>query len=145
MKPAALPLFLVALCVHAGAAFAQGAPPATAAVAVEADTLEPPPLPVVPPAMRASVDALGETVSNTNECYTVDGERVSHTADPNCPQWYARLARSGLAGVYAIGAAFRPVQSDAAWKSSRRQASAAWTCTSPASVPPWRSSPATGP
>jgi len=114
MKPAALPLFLVALCVPAGAAFAQGAPPATAAVSVEADTLEPPPLPVVPPAMRASVDALGETVSNTNECYTVDGERVSHTADPNCPQWYARLARSGLAGVYAIGAAFRPVQPDAA-------------------------------
>lgn len=113
MKPAALPLFLVALCAPAGAAFAQGAPPAAGA-AVEADALEPPPLPEVPPALRASVDALYETVSNTNECFTNEGERVSHTADPNCPRWYARLARSGLAGVYAIGEAFRPVYPEGA-------------------------------
>jgi len=105
MKPAALSLFLAALCAPVGALYAQGAPPAAA----EADALEPPPLPEVPPALRASVAALRETVERTNECYTNESERVSHTADPGCPRWYAQLARSGLAGVYAIGAAFRPV------------------------------------
>jgi hypothetical protein len=75
--------------------------------AAESDALAAPALPATPPQLRAAVDALRSTVANTEECYTAGG-RMEHEADARCPQWYARIARSGPAAVFAIGALFTP-------------------------------------
>jgi len=102
-------LFSFALWAIAPMAWAQGiAPPP----AESDDALVPPPLPEVPVALQPAVAALASTVTNTEECYTLHGERMEHTADRRCPQWYARLARGGPAAVYAIGEVFRPTPPD---------------------------------
>lgn len=77
------------------------------APASESDELTPPELPEVPEGLRAAVNALRQTVDDTAECFT-GGGRLEHEADPRCPQWYARLARSGAAGAFAIAEQLRP-------------------------------------
>lgn len=72
------------------------------------EQLAPPPLPPTPPEMAAAVASLRATVASTAECYTAGG-RMEHEADPACPRWYARIARSGPAAVFAIGELFVPV------------------------------------
>ncbi len=100
-------LFALALCAAPLSALAQEAP-----VPLERDDdLAPPELPEVPEALRASVDALRATVQGTEECFTGEG-RMEHTPDARCPQWYARLARGGVAAVFAIGEVLRPVRSN---------------------------------
>jgi hypothetical protein len=93
----------LALTAHALAARAQHDP-----ALVEAPTeLAPPPLPPTPPELAAAVASLRADVASTAECYTAGG-RMEHEADPACPRWYARIARSGPAAVFAIGELFVP-------------------------------------
>lgn len=100
--------FALALCASPLPALAQEAP-----VPLERDDdLTPPALPEVPEALRASVDALRETVQSTEECFTGEG-RMEHTPDARCPQWYARLGRGGVAAVFAIGEVLRPARTNA--------------------------------
>lgn len=70
-----------------------------------------PELPTAPPELAPAVAALRETVEGTSECYRAGG-RMEHEPDPRCPQWYARIARSGAAGAFAIGELFRPVATE---------------------------------
>lgn len=81
------------------------------AVTEPATDLTPPELPAAPPEFQAAVDALRQTVSDTAECYTAGG-RMEHEPDARCPQWYARIARAGAAGAFAIGELFRPAPND---------------------------------
>lgn len=82
------------------------APAAAAQTTPAEDALALPEFPAVPPQLARAVSALRETVEQTAECYT-EGGRMEHEADARCPQWYARIARSGAAGAFAIGEAFR--------------------------------------
>lgn len=99
------PSLCLALC--ASPALAQEGPPPERDEALVA-----PEIPEVPEALRAAVERLAPIVDDTAECYTERGERMEHEAAPQCPAWYARLARGGLASVFAIGAQFRPVEID---------------------------------
>ena len=92
-------LVALALLACARSVSAQNNPPE--------DALTPPEIPDVPPQLARAVASLRETVEQTRECYTAEG-RMEHAPDPRCPQWYARIARAGAAGAFAIGEEFRP-------------------------------------
>lgn len=91
-------LVALALLACARSASAQTPPPE--------DALAPPEIPPVPPRFARAVASLRDTVAQTRECYTAGG-RMEHAPDPRCAQWYARIARAGAAGAFAIGEEFR--------------------------------------
>jgi len=97
--------FCLALALAAPIASAQVVTdtPARAPAAPESDALEAPALPEAPAALRARVAALTRVVERTEECYAYHGERVEHSPDPRCAQWYGALMRGGEAAAYAIG------------------------------------------
>jgi hypothetical protein len=71
--------------------------------APEADELTIARLPEAPASLQGRVAALTRIVERTEECYAYHGERVEHSPDPRCAQWYAALTRGGEAAAYAIG------------------------------------------
>lgn len=84
---------------------------APAAPAAEPGVLDAPPLPAVPDALAARVQAMARIVQETTECFTDHGERSEHIADPRCGSWYASLQRGGSAAAHAIGQALvRPAR-----------------------------------
>ncbi|MFO0644752.1 MAG: hypothetical protein U0326_00785 [Polyangiales bacterium] len=81
------------------------AEPAAPVANAEPGELDAPPVPAVPEALQARVDALASVVESTEECFTYHGERSEHIADPACGRWYASLQRGGSAAAHAIGLA----------------------------------------
>lgn len=74
-------------------------------VVAETDPLPPAPEdhPPTDDATNARLNTLRRIVARTDECWTYNGERLSHVADRRCPQWFASLLQAQDIGVRAIG------------------------------------------